>query len=148
MHVCKIGVLRLMQLAPHLCAAPSLPPFPPLPSPPPPLPQAASSGYRPPSEDYPDLPASVRAEGRRDKDMLAAKLEAEVVGRQFHRGSGDRPYVSVPTYPRFEGLSLEVSGEGRLGLLLFGPDGWGGARGGGEGEGTACGVVVQQVRGR
>lgn len=50
------------------------------------------------------------ADDRHDKDMKAAVLEAQVVGRQFHRGSGDRMYVSVPTYPKFEGLSLQVSG--------------------------------------
>jgi hypothetical protein len=40
--------------------------------------------------------------------MWAAWVEAQVVGRQFHRGSGDAHFVSVPTYPKFEGLSLEV----------------------------------------
>jgi hypothetical protein len=55
--------------------------------------------------------------------MVAAHLEAEVVGRQFHRGSGDRPYVSVPTYPRFEGLTLEVSG-GQKARCLVGDRGW------------------------
>lgn len=70
---------------------------------------------------------------------MAAKLEAEVVGRQFHRGSGDRPYVSVPTYPRFEGLTLEVSGEGGLGLLLFGLGVClGGRREGGRGRPVVC----------
>lgn len=60
------------------------------------------------SAEYPELPASVPAEARVDHDMRAAELEAQVVGRQFHRGSGDKPWVSVPTYPKFEGLSLEV----------------------------------------
>jgi hypothetical protein len=40
--------------------------------------------------------------------MRAAELEAQVVGRQFHRGSGDKPFVNAPTYPKFEGLTLEV----------------------------------------
>lgn len=70
-------------------------------------PQAAS-GYCPASEEYPDLPASVPAEARVDHDMRAAELEAQVVGRQFHRGSGDKPFVTAPTYPRFEGRTLEV----------------------------------------
>lgn len=134
-----------------LCPLTSVPPPPFCPSPHSPPPQAASSGYRPPSEEYPDLPASVRAEGRRDRDMLAAKLEAEVVGRQFHRGSGDRPYVSMPTYPRFEGLTMEVSGEGGLGWMLLGCVSGGGV-GGGEGaeggrKGTAaCGVWRWHMR--
>jgi hypothetical protein len=40
--------------------------------------------------------------------MACAHLDAEVVGRQFHRGSGDRHYVRLDSYPAFEGYSLQV----------------------------------------
>lgn len=70
----------------------------------------AEQGYEPLSAEYPDLPDKLPEKARRNTDMWAAVLEATVVGRQFHRGSGDRPFMSVPTYPKFEGRSLQVSG--------------------------------------
>lgn len=108
---------RLVSLPPlcGLSSCVSLLPAPPPPSPPPTHPHThltstqAAAGREPLSAEYPDLPPSLPAEARQDKDMWAAQLEAEVVGRQFHRGSGDRHFVSVPTYPRFEGATLEVS---------------------------------------
>jgi hypothetical protein len=68
----------------------------------------AEQGFEPLSAEYPDLPASLPEKARRDRDMWAAVLEATVVGRQFHKGSGDRHFMSVPTYPKFEGRSLQV----------------------------------------
>ena len=67
-----------------------------------------AEGRTPPSQEYPELPASWPRDARQDRDMWAAWVEAQVVGRQFHRGSGDAHFVSVPTYPKFEGLSLQV----------------------------------------
>ncbi|WIA08767.1 hypothetical protein OEZ85_008190 [Tetradesmus obliquus] len=69
--------------------------------------QAAEQGLPTPFAEYPDLPADVPAYMRVDKDMATAHLDAEVVGRQFHRGSGDRHYVRLQSYPSFEGYSLE-----------------------------------------
>lgn len=40
-------------------------------------------------------------------DLVAAFVDAEVVGRQYHRGSGDRHFVRMDSYPKFEGYSLE-----------------------------------------
>jgi hypothetical protein len=68
----------------------------------------AAQGQASPFADYPDLPADVPDHQRVDKDMACAHLDAEVVGRQFHRGSGDRHYVRMDSYPAFEGYSLQV----------------------------------------
>jgi hypothetical protein len=68
----------------------------------------AARGLPTPFAEYPDLPSDVAAHLRVDKDMATAHLDAEVVGRQFHRGSGDRHYVRVKSYPAFEGYSLQV----------------------------------------
>lgn len=78
-----------------------------------------AAGVSVPSGEYPDLPDSTPEGGRIDPDLMAAHVDAEVVGRHFHRGSGDRHFVSVPTYPKFEGMTLQVNG-GR---------GWGEGRG-------------------
>lgn len=77
----------------------------------PPAVQVAAGGSVP-SGEYPDLPDSTPEGGRIDPDLMAAYVDAEVVGRHFHRGSGDRHFVSVPTYPKFEGMTLQVKGEG------------------------------------
>lgn len=43
------------------------------------------------------------AEGRKmDWDCLAAYLDTRVAGRVYHRGSGERQFVRLPTYPAFE----------------------------------------------
>jgi hypothetical protein len=72
----------------------------------------AAQGQATPYADYPDLPDEVPGYQRVDKDMACAHLDAEVVGRQFHRGSGDRHYVRMDSYPSFEGYSLQVRGGG------------------------------------
>lgn len=64
--------------------------------------------------EYPDLPDPLppapdrHAHPRVDWDLTAAWLDAEVVGRVYHKGSGDRHYSRLPTAPKFEGYSLEV----------------------------------------
>jgi hypothetical protein len=68
------------------------------------LQKAAGGG----DEEYPDLPADAGSTSHYDKDVAAAHLDAGIVGRQFHRGSGDRHFVRLDSYPAFEGYSLEV----------------------------------------
>lgn len=67
-----------------------------------------AAGQAHPFEEYPDLPASVPSHERVNADWALAHLEALVVGRQFHRGSGDRHFKRIDSYPAFEGYSLEV----------------------------------------
>ncbi|PNW81652.1 hypothetical protein CHLRE_06g254600v5 [Chlamydomonas reinhardtii] len=53
-------------------------------------------------------------------DALAAWLDAEVAGRVYARGSGERLVVRLPTYPAFEGYplsELDKAREGELGAL-------------------------------
>lgn len=70
-----------------------------------------AAGQPHPFEDHPDLAAAVPSHERVNADMALAHLDAVVVGRQFHRGSGDRHFKMIDSYPAFEGYSLEV-GEG------------------------------------
>lgn len=59
-------------------------------------------------EEYPDLPADAPSASHYDTDVAVARLDAEIVGRQFHKGSGDRHFIRLDSLPSFEGYSLEV----------------------------------------
>ncbi|EFJ42573.1 hypothetical protein VOLCADRAFT_107208 [Volvox carteri f. nagariensis] len=53
-------------------------------------------------------------------DALAAFLEARVAGKVYGSGSGERHVARLPTYPAFEGYSLEEfdrAGEGEMSAL-------------------------------
>jgi hypothetical protein len=61
----------------------------------------------------PDLPADAPSTDRAPLELVSAFVEAAVVGRQFHRGSGERHVAQVPTFPSFDGRPLdEASAEG------------------------------------
>jgi hypothetical protein len=75
-------------------------------------------------EEWPELPRlKDRAKDmarRISPELVAAFVEAEVIGRQRHRGSGDRPYARPDTAPAFEGLTLDefdATKEGELSAL-------------------------------
>ncbi|GAX83368.1 hypothetical protein CEUSTIGMA_g10793.t1 [Chlamydomonas eustigma] len=40
-------------------------------------------------------------------DLVAAFMESRVAGKVYHRGSGERHVVRLPTYPAFEGYALK-----------------------------------------
>jgi hypothetical protein len=40
-------------------------------------------------------------------DLIAAYMDARVAGKVFNRGSGERHVVRLPSYPRFEGYTLQ-----------------------------------------
>ncbi|GIL49442.1 hypothetical protein Vafri_5773 [Volvox africanus] len=64
--------------------------------------------------------ARSRPGDRASWDALAAFLEARVGGKVYGSGSGERHVARLPTYPAFEGYSLEEfdrAGEGELSVL-------------------------------
>lgn len=62
---------------------------------------------------FPPIPEAVlRSRGRQaalgtNHDILAAFIDTAIVGRVYHRGSGERHIKRLATYPKFEGLSLQ-----------------------------------------
>jgi hypothetical protein len=60
-----------------------------------------------------DLPSDAPASARAPLELVSAFIESTIVGRQYHRGSGERHVALVPTFPSFDGRPLsEASGEG------------------------------------
>jgi hypothetical protein len=53
-----------------------------------------------------DLPADAPSSARAPLELLAAFIESTIVGRQYHRGSGERHVAMIPTYPSFDGRPL------------------------------------------
>jgi len=56
-----------------------------------------------------DLAAGAPASERAPLELVSAFIEAAIVGRQFHRGSGERHVAQVPTYPSFDGRPLDAA---------------------------------------